>query len=49
MAAFYEQGPTLKMRRLYSHPQHIPSARPLEMAVLPGVDRVIAEMLELLK
>jgi pyruvate/2-oxoglutarate/acetoin dehydrogenase E1 component len=49
MAAFYERDPRLRMRRLYSHPQHIPSSRPLEMAVLPGVERIVAEMLELVQ
>ncbi len=49
MAAFYERNPGLKMRRLYSHPQHIPSAKPLESAVLPGVEGVVAETLELMR
>jgi pyruvate/2-oxoglutarate/acetoin dehydrogenase E1 component len=49
MASFYEQDRSLAMRRLYSSPQHIPSAMPLELSVLPNVDRVIAETLELVK
>jgi 2-oxoisovalerate dehydrogenase E1 component len=49
IAAFYERNLGLKMRRLYSHPQHIPSAKPLEFAVLPGVESVVAETLELMR
>lgn len=49
LAAFYERNPGLKMRRLYSHPQHIPSAKPLETAVLPGIESIVAEVLELIK
>ena len=49
MASFYELDPTLVMRRVYSQPQHIPSAKPLELAVLPNVDRIVAETLELVK
>jgi 2-oxoisovalerate dehydrogenase E1 component len=49
MASFAELDRGLKMRRLYSHPQHIPSAKPLELAVLPNVERVIKEVLELVR
>jgi 2-oxoisovalerate dehydrogenase E1 component len=49
MASFYELDPGLVMRRVYSHPQHIPSAKPLELAVLPNVDCIVAEVLELVK
>lgn len=49
MAAFYELDRSLAMRRVYSHPQHIPSAKPLELAVLPGTERIVAEALELMK
>ncbi len=49
MAALYELDPSLKMRRLYSHPQHIPSAKPLEMLVLPGVEQIVQQALELLQ
>jgi 2-oxoisovalerate dehydrogenase E1 component len=49
MASFYEMDPSLIMRRVYSLPQHIPSARPLELSVLPNVDRIVAETLELVK
>jgi 2-oxoisovalerate dehydrogenase E1 component len=49
MASFYELDPSLVMRRVYSQPQHIPSAKPLELAVLPNVDRIVAETLELVK
>jgi 2-oxoisovalerate dehydrogenase E1 component len=49
MASFFEKDPTLRMRRVSSLPQHIPSAKPQEMMVLPGVDRVVYEALELLQ
>ena len=49
MASFYEMDRSLVMRRAYSHPQHIPSAKPLELIVLPNVDRIIAETLELVQ
>jgi 2-oxoisovalerate dehydrogenase E1 component len=49
MASFYELDPSLVMRRVYSQPQHIPSAKPLELTVLPNVDRIVAETLELVK
>ena len=49
MAAFYETDHSLAMRRVYSQPEHIPSAKPLEMSLLPGVDRIVQETLELLR
>jgi 2-oxoisovalerate dehydrogenase E1 component len=49
MASFYEKDPTLRMRRVSSLPQHIPSAKTKEMIVLPGVDRVVYEALELMR
>jgi 2-oxoisovalerate dehydrogenase E1 component len=49
MASFYEMDPSLVMRRVYSYPQHIPSARPIELSVLPNVDRIVMETLELVK
>jgi 2-oxoisovalerate dehydrogenase E1 component len=48
IASFYEMDHSLRMRRLYSRPQHIPSAKSLEMRVLPDVDRIVEETLELL-
>ncbi len=49
MASFYEMDCKLTMRRVYSHPQHIPSAKPLELSVLPNIDRIVAEVLELVQ
>jgi 2-oxoisovalerate dehydrogenase E1 component len=49
MATLGELDHSLVMRRVYSRPQHIPSAKPLELRVLPDVDRLVAETLELLK
>ena len=49
MTSFYEQDHSLVMHRVYSHPQHIPSAKPLELSVLPSVDRIVAETLGLVK
>jgi 2-oxoisovalerate dehydrogenase E1 component len=49
LASFYELDPSLVMRRVYSHPQHIPSAKPLELTVLPNVDCIVAAVLELVK
>ena len=45
LAELYERDPSLQMRRLYSHPQHIPSAKPLELEVLPNASRIVAEVL----
>jgi 2-oxoisovalerate dehydrogenase E1 component len=49
MASFCEMDLALSMRRVYSQPQHIPSAKPLEMAVLPTSDRIVAALLDLLQ
>jgi len=49
IASLYELDRTLSMRRLSSHPQHIPSAKPLELMVLPGVEKIIAETLGLIQ
>lgn len=49
MASLYEMDNTLAMQRVYSHPQHIPSAKPLELLVLPSTDRVVAATLELVQ
>jgi len=49
MARMAEQGCNWKMRRVASAEQHIPSAKPLEMEVLPGVERLVAEALELMR
>jgi len=49
MAALFELDPSLKMRRLYSRPQHIPSAKPLELFVLPGVEQIVEQTLELMQ
>jgi len=49
MASLCEMDRTLRMRRVYSHPQHIPSAKPLELDVLPNVDRIVQEVLELVQ
>jgi pyruvate/2-oxoglutarate/acetoin dehydrogenase E1 component len=49
MASFYELDRSLVMRRVYSYPQHIPSAKPLELGMLPGTERIVAEILELLR
>ncbi len=49
MASFYEMDHSLRMRRLYSRRQHIPSAKSLELRVLPDADAIVEETLELLK
>jgi 2-oxoisovalerate dehydrogenase E1 component len=49
MASFYELDRSLAMRRVYSHPQHIPSAKPLELKLLPDASRIVNEALELLR
>jgi len=49
MASLYELDPSLVMRRVYSDPQHIPSARPLELSILPDVDRIVEKTLELVQ
>lgn len=49
IASLYELDRTLLMRRLSSHPQHIPSAKPLELKVLPGIEKIIAATLGLIQ
>lgn len=49
MASLCELDRSLTMRRLYSRPQHIPSAKPLELRVLPNADRIVEETLELVQ
>ncbi len=49
MAGLYELDRSLAMRRVYSHPQHIPSAKPLELRLLPDAGRIVDEALELLR
>jgi len=49
IASFFEKDSTLRMRRVSSFPQHIPSAKPQELIVLPGIERVVAEALELMR
>jgi 2-oxoisovalerate dehydrogenase E1 component len=49
LASLYELDAQLKIRRVASYPQHIPSAKPLELVVLPGVQRIVSETLELMK
>ena len=49
LASFYERDPSLKMRRVFSYPQHIPSSKPLELIVLPNVQRIVNETLELMQ
>ena len=45
-AALHEADETLRVRGLYSHTQHIPSAKPLEMQVLPGAEHIVNAILE---
>jgi len=47
LAELYERDRSLRIRRLYSHPQHIPSSKPLELDVLPNVARIVQEALAL--
>ena len=47
LAELYERDASLHIRRLYSQPQHIPSSKPLELAVLPNVARILAACLEM--
>ena len=49
MAAFYELDRALAMRRVFARPQHIPSAKPLELSFLPGPERIVEETLEMLR
>jgi 2-oxoisovalerate dehydrogenase E1 component len=47
LAELYERDRDLRIRRLYSHPQHIPSSKPLELEVLPNAARIVQEALAL--
>lgn len=47
LAELYERDRSLRIRRLYSHPQHIPSSKPLELDVLPNAARIVQEALAL--
>jgi 2-oxoisovalerate dehydrogenase E1 component len=49
LAQLYERDATLKIRRLASHPQHIPSSKPAELETLPGTDRMVDAILSLEK
>jgi 2-oxoisovalerate dehydrogenase E1 component len=49
MATFNEMDRLLTIRRLHSRPQHIPSAKPLEMLTLPGMETIVEQALELLR
>ena len=48
-AGFARADGSLRIRRVTSMPQHIPSAKPLELAVLPNVERIVLETLELVR
>jgi 2-oxoisovalerate dehydrogenase E1 component len=47
LAELYERDPGLRIRRLSSSPQHIPSAKPLELEVLPNTARIVEAALAL--
>jgi 2-oxoisovalerate dehydrogenase E1 component len=47
LAELYERDPSLRIRRLYSAPQHIPSSKPQELEVLPNTARIVAAALAL--
>jgi 2-oxoisovalerate dehydrogenase E1 component len=47
LAELYERDSTLRIRRLSSHPQHIPSSKPLELEVLPNPRRIVEAALAL--
>jgi 2-oxoisovalerate dehydrogenase E1 component len=47
LAELYERDPSLRIRRLSSHAQHIPSAKPLELEVLPNTARIVEAALAL--
>lgn len=49
IATFTELDRSLQMRRLYSYPEHIPSSKPLEIRVLPSVERIVEQCLELVR
>ena len=46
-AQLYERDPSLRIRRLSSHPQHIPSSKPLELQVLPNTAQIVRAALAL--
>jgi 2-oxoisovalerate dehydrogenase E1 component len=47
LAELYERDPSLRIRRLSSHTQHIPSSKPLELEVLPNTARIVEAVLAL--
>jgi 2-oxoisovalerate dehydrogenase E1 component len=47
LAQLYEHDPTLRISRLSSHPQHIPSSKPMELEVLPNTARIVEAVLAL--
>lgn len=47
LAELYERDRNLLIQRLSSHPQHIPSAKPLELEVLPNTARIVEAALVL--
>jgi 2-oxoisovalerate dehydrogenase E1 component len=47
LAELYERDASLKIRRLYSHPQHVPASKPLELEVLPKISRILEACLAL--
>ena len=47
LAELYERDRSLLIQRLSSHPQHIPSAKPLELEVLPNTARIVEAALVL--
>lgn len=47
LAELYERDPNLRIRRLSSHPQHIPSSKPMELEVLPNTARIVEAVLAL--
>jgi 2-oxoisovalerate dehydrogenase E1 component len=47
LAELYERDPSLRIQRLSSHAQHIPSSKPLELEVLPNTARIVEAVLAL--
>jgi 2-oxoisovalerate dehydrogenase E1 component len=47
LAQLYERDSKLRIRRLSSHAQHIPSSKPLELEVLPNTARIVEAALAL--
>lgn len=47
LAEIYERDPGTRIRRVYSHAQHIPSSKPLELEVLPNAARIVRDALVL--